>query len=153
MISCTSTEYREAYGWQRDGGMAPYLLAEEKDLVFLPDAITYTDGAQIACGFGPIGLASLMLSKALGANLLIGTDTVPERMELARELGLVHHVVDAGPAGVDAVLRLTGGRCVERAVDCSGSGARSSSSARVARLRSIRARICFTNRRQSTEAG
>jgi threonine dehydrogenase-like Zn-dependent dehydrogenase len=29
MISCTSP-YRRAYGWQRDGGMAEYLLAEEK---------------------------------------------------------------------------------------------------------------------------
>lgn len=35
MISCTSP-YRRAYGWQRDGGMAEYILAEEKDLVFLP---------------------------------------------------------------------------------------------------------------------
>jgi threonine dehydrogenase-like Zn-dependent dehydrogenase len=32
MISCTSEKYRRAYGWQRDGGMAEYLLAEEKDL-------------------------------------------------------------------------------------------------------------------------
>src|SRR5208283_1801599 len=47
MISCTSI-YRKAYGWQRDGGMAEYLLAEEKDLVLLPDELTYTDGAQIA---------------------------------------------------------------------------------------------------------
>ena len=29
MISCTS-ERRRAYGWQRDGGMAKYVLAEEK---------------------------------------------------------------------------------------------------------------------------
>ena len=38
MISCTSPEYRRAYGWQRDGGMAQYLLAEEKDLILLPDS-------------------------------------------------------------------------------------------------------------------
>jgi D-arabinose 1-dehydrogenase-like Zn-dependent alcohol dehydrogenase len=44
MISCTSETYRRAYGWQRDGGMAPYILAEEKDLVFLPDSLTYTAG-------------------------------------------------------------------------------------------------------------
>lgn len=31
MISCTSS-HRAAYGWQRDGGMASYLLADEKDL-------------------------------------------------------------------------------------------------------------------------
>ena len=51
MISCKS-ESRAAYGWQRDGGMAEYMIAEEKDLVLLPDSLTYTDGAQIACGFG-----------------------------------------------------------------------------------------------------
>ena len=42
MISCTSP-LRAAYGWQRDG-MAPYILAEEKDLVALPDELSYTDG-------------------------------------------------------------------------------------------------------------
>jgi D-arabinose 1-dehydrogenase-like Zn-dependent alcohol dehydrogenase len=44
MISCTSP-YRTAYGWQRNGGMAPYILAEEKDLVLLPDELSYLDGA------------------------------------------------------------------------------------------------------------
>ena len=33
MISCTSEKYRRAYGWQRDGGMADFMLAEEKDLI------------------------------------------------------------------------------------------------------------------------
>ena len=40
MISCTSEKYRRAYGWQRDGGMADYLLAEEKDLIHLPDELS-----------------------------------------------------------------------------------------------------------------
>jgi len=38
MISCTSKKYRRAYGWQRDGGMAEYMVAEEKDLIALPDS-------------------------------------------------------------------------------------------------------------------
>ena len=93
-ISCQS-EHRAAYGWQRNGGMAPYILADEKDLIALPDELTYKDGAQVACGFGtvyeaiekigvcgndavlvtglgPVGLAALMLAKAMGANMLIG---------------------------------------------------------------------------------
>ena len=144
MISCTSEEYRRAYGWQRDGGMAPYILAEEKDLVPLPGELSYTDGAQVACGFGtvyeglekievsgndtvlvvglgPVGLAALMLSRALGATTLIGTDAVPERMELAMRLGLADHVVPAGPQTVGRVRELTGFNGVERAVDCSGA--------------------------------
>ncbi|WP_309009489.1 alcohol dehydrogenase catalytic domain-containing protein, partial [Pelagicoccus sp. SDUM812005] len=50
MISCTNEKYRRAYGWQRDGGMAPYMIAEEKDLLALPDELSYVDGAQVACG-------------------------------------------------------------------------------------------------------
>lgn len=145
MISCTS-EYRRAYGWQRDGGMAPYILAEEKDLIALPDELTYADGAQVACGFGtvyeglqkigisgndavlivglgPVGLAALMLARALGASTVIGTDTVPERLELARSLGLADEVIPAGADAVGRVREITGGHGVERSVDCSGADA------------------------------
>lgn len=143
MISCSS-KYRAAYGWQRNGGMAPYILADEKDLVLLPDELTYVDGAQIACGFGtvyeglerigicgndavlvmglgPVGLAALMLSKALGAQQLIGVDLVEERLELAKNLGLADHVLKAGPDNVAQIRELTGGHGVERAVDASGN--------------------------------
>jgi threonine dehydrogenase-like Zn-dependent dehydrogenase len=143
MISCTSP-HRAAYGWQRDGGMAPYILADEKDLVVLPDELSYIDGAQVACGFGtvyeglektgisgndavlvvglgPVGLAALMLAKALGANKLIGIDVVEERMALATQLGLAGHVLKAGPNNVAEVRELTGGHGVERAVDASGN--------------------------------
>jgi len=143
MISCTS-EHRAAYGWQRDGGMAPYLVADEKDLVFLPDELSYIDGAQVACGFGtvyeglekigisgndavlvvglgPVGLATLMLAKAMGANKLIGTDVVEERLELVRKLELADHVLVAGPDNVAEIRKLTGGYGVERAIDASGN--------------------------------
>lgn len=143
MISCTSP-YRRAYGWQRDGGMAEYMLAEEKDLVLLPDELSYTDGAQVACGFGtvyeaiqkigisgddsvlvtglgPVGLAALMLAKAKGAQLTIGTDTVPERLELAKSLGLADVVIPASAESLIQILDSTGGHGCERAIDCSAS--------------------------------
>jgi threonine dehydrogenase-like Zn-dependent dehydrogenase len=142
MISCTSPT-RAAYGWQRDGGMAPYILAEEKDLVLLPDELTYTDGAQVACGFGtvyeglekigisgndvvlvvglgPVGLASLMLAKAMGAQKLIGVDTVAERCEIARNLGLADHVFVSDNDTLQKIKELTNGKGCERTVDCSG---------------------------------
>jgi D-arabinose 1-dehydrogenase-like Zn-dependent alcohol dehydrogenase len=50
-ISCTSPQ-RAAYGWQRDGGHADVLLAEERDLLELPSSLSYLDGACVACGFG-----------------------------------------------------------------------------------------------------
>ena len=143
MISCTS-EHRAAYGWQRDGGMAPYLIADEKDLIFLPDELSYLDGAQVACGFGtvyeglekigvsgndavlvmglgPVGLAALMLAKAMGAHKLIGIDLVEERLELAKTLNLADHVLKASPSNVKDIKELTSGHGVERAVDASGN--------------------------------
>lgn len=144
MISCTSEKYRRAYGWQRDGGMAPYMIAEEKDLIALPDELSYVDGAQVACGFGtvyeglekigisgndavlitglgPVGLAAAMLCRSLGAGQIIGIDVIEERMILAKELGLCDEVLPAGPENVAQVKALTGGRGVERAVDCSAN--------------------------------
>lgn len=143
MISCTS-EYRRAYGWQRDGGMAEYMLAEEKDLVYLPDELSYSDGAQVACGFGtvyeglekigicgndsvlvtglgPVGLATAMLCRALGARKIMGTEMLDERIAIARDLGLFDEVMKAGPDNVEQIRTLTGGMGVERAVDCSAN--------------------------------
>ena len=143
MISCTSP-LRAAYGWQRDGGMAPYILAEERDLVLLPDSLSYTDGAQVACGFGtvyeglekigvsgndavlvvglgPVGLATLMLAKAMGAQRLIGVDITEERCRIARDKKLAPDVFISGPDTLKKILDLTGGNGVERAIDCSGN--------------------------------
>ena len=144
MISCTSAEYRRAYGWQRDGGMAEFMIAEEKDLIALPDSLTYADGAQVACGFGtvyeglekigidgnhavlitglgPVGLATGALCRKLGAEKIIGIDVVPERMKIAIDLGLCDEVLTSGPDNVAQVKALTGGQGVERAVDCSAN--------------------------------
>jgi threonine dehydrogenase-like Zn-dependent dehydrogenase len=142
MISCSSSQYRRAYGWQRDGGMAEYMLAEEKDLIWLPDELSFADGAQVACGFGtvyeglekigisgnhavlitglgPVGLATAALCRKLGAPLIIGIDVVPERMALAHDLGLCDEVLASSADNVEQVRKLTGGHGVERAVDCS----------------------------------
>ncbi len=141
MISCTS-QYRRAYGWQRDGGMAEYLLAEEKDLVLLPDELSYSDGAQVACGFGtvyeglekigisgndavlvtglgPVGLATAMLCRAMGAQKIYGIEVIDERLTIAKNTGLFDEVIKAGETNVEQIRDLTGGHGVEKSVDCS----------------------------------
>jgi threonine dehydrogenase-like Zn-dependent dehydrogenase len=154
-IGCTSP-YRAAYGWQRDGGHAEYLLAEERTCLPLPDGLSYLDGALVSCGFGtayeallrldvsgrdrllvtglgPVGLAAAMLGRALGAGPIIGTDVSPQRLALARRLGLVDHAVEAGDDAAALIADLTGGAGCEATVDCSGSAA-----ARLLALRSTR---------------
>jgi threonine dehydrogenase-like Zn-dependent dehydrogenase len=163
MISCTSKEFRRAYGWQRDGAMADYMIAEEKDLIALPDELSYADGAQVACGFGtvyegiekigisgdhavlitglgPVGLAGAAIAKKLGAQKVIGIDVLEERLELAEKLGLCDATLIAGPDNVNQIKELTGGHGVERAMDCSASA-----SARATAIRATRkwGRIVF----------
>lgn len=156
MISCTSERYRRAYGWQRDGGMADYLLAEEKDLIHLPRELSFADGAQVACGFGtvyeglqkigiggndavlitglgPVGLATAALCRKLGASRIIGIDVIEERMRLARDLGLCDEVLASGVDNVAEVRKLTGGQGVERAVDCSANDAARATAIRATR--------------------
>jgi threonine dehydrogenase-like Zn-dependent dehydrogenase len=156
MISCTSPQYRRAYGWQRDGGMADFLLAEEKDLILLPDELSFADGAQVACGFGtvyeglmkvgisgtdavlitglgPVGLATGALCRKLGAEKIIGIDVIDERLQLARDLGVCDIVLKAGPENVDQVRELTRGAGVERAIDCSANAAARATAIRATR--------------------
>jgi threonine dehydrogenase-like Zn-dependent dehydrogenase len=145
LIGCLSP-LRAAYGWQRDGGHAEYLLAAEATCLALPPELSYVDGALVSCGFGtayeallrlgvsgrdallvtglgPVGLAAAMLGRALGAGPVIGTDPVPERLALARDLGLVDHAVPAGDTALAEILALTGGRGCPASIDCSGNAA------------------------------
>lgn len=140
MISCTSPT-RAAYGWQRDGGHADLMLAEERTLLPLPDGLSEVDGALVACGFGtawqgvlradvsgrdrvlvtglgPVGLATLMLSLASGAEVY-GVDLKPERRALAMELGASEVLEPEGAAA--RVRELTQGKGVEVAIDCSAA--------------------------------
>ncbi|MFW5841439.1 MAG: zinc-dependent alcohol dehydrogenase family protein [Planctomycetota bacterium] len=151
-ISCTSGPHRKAYGWQRDGGHAPYILAEEVDCVPLPDGLTYVDGAFMACGFGtaweclrrmntcgtdrllvvglgPVGLAAAQLGRVLGVRQVIGLDVAPGRLDFARSLffapgqRLVDTVLESGETALQAVLDATCGEGCEVTIDCSGAPA------------------------------
>src|ERR687889_1081227 len=51
MIGCHDPS-RAAYGWQRDGGHAPFLLAEEVTCLRLPAELSFVDGASAACSGG-----------------------------------------------------------------------------------------------------
>ena len=145
MIGCTSP-HRAAHGWQRDGGHADYVLAEETTCILLPEPLSYVDGALVSCGFGtayegllrlklsgqdqllitglgPVGLAAAMLGRALGAGPIIGTDIAPERLRIAEDQGLVDHALLADDTAADTIAELTGGRGCEASIDCSGSAA------------------------------
>ena len=144
-IGCTAPS-RQAYGRQRDGGHAQYLLAEERSCLALPDSLSFVDGALVSCGFGtaweavrrlgvsgadtvlvtglgPVGLAAAMLARSLGAGPVIGVDPVAERRALATELGVVDHALASDDNALGRVEQLTSGAGCTATVDCSGSAA------------------------------
>jgi threonine dehydrogenase-like Zn-dependent dehydrogenase len=144
MISCTS-DFRAAYGWQRDGGHADYLLAEENTCVVLPDALSYVDGALVACGFGtvyealnrvrvsgedrvlvtgmgPVGMAAGLVARKMGATQVIGADVSQSRLDFSVQCGAIDHAVRAdAPDALAQLKALTGGLGCEVSIDCSGS--------------------------------
>ena len=119
MISCTSEKYRRGVrlaAGRRHGGLS---ACRRKRSGSLPEALSYTDGAQVACGFGtayeglqkigisgndavlitglgPVGMATAALCRKLGAHRIFGIDVLPERLQLARELGLCDEVIPPG---------------------------------------------------------
>jgi threonine dehydrogenase-like Zn-dependent dehydrogenase len=144
-IGCTDPGH-QAYGWQRDGGHADFLLAEERSCLALPDQLSFVDGALVSCGFGtawealrrlgvtgadstlvtglgPVGLAVAMLARALGAGPVLGIDPVEGRRSLALELGLVDHALASDDSTLGRIDDLTAGEGCTATVDCSGSAA------------------------------
>ena len=139
------------------GSSAEYLLAPEANCLPLPDALSFVDGALMACcagtafsaldklgasgrdslviyGLGPVGLSALLEAVALGVRV-IGVELVPERLQLGRALG-ADLVIDAGSQDpVEAVLEATDGEGADLALETSGAASARSQIVRTLRWR------------------
>jgi alcohol dehydrogenase len=72
---------------------------------------------------GPIGLCATLGARLMGATSIIGVETVPERAAMARRVG-ADHIVDFRKVDVvDEIMRLTGGRGVDVAIEALGTQA------------------------------
>jgi len=130
------------YGVTAHGGHADYLKVPVRTLVPLPEALSFAEGAAVACGTGtafgalrrmhiaggdtlavfgqgPVGLSATVLGNAMGARV-IAVETSRERMKLAQEFG-ADAVIDASKEdAVQALKELTHGVGVDLALDCTG---------------------------------
>jgi alcohol dehydrogenase len=141
--------FKPAGGWRFgntiDGCQAEYVLVPDAmtNLAPIPDGLT--DEQVLMCpdimstGFsgaesggvrigdtvavfalGPIGLCAALGARLMGATRVIGVDGLPERMTMARKLG-VDAVVDfTKQEPVAAIRELTGGRGVDVAIEALG---------------------------------
>jgi threonine dehydrogenase-like Zn-dependent dehydrogenase len=69
---------------------------------------------------GPIGLCATAGARLKGASLIIGVDSIPERLAVARRLGanVTLNIQDCDP--VEEIKRLTSGRGVDVAIEALG---------------------------------
>lgn len=116
------------------GGYAEYVAVPlaDRNLVHLPESISFTDGAALGCRFmtafhaltgraelqagetvvvfgcGGVGLAAVNIAAALGARV-IGVDVNPANLALAQAMG-AHHILNSRECNAaEAVMALTGG--------------------------------------------
>lgn len=115
MIHCGSSN-RTAYGNQRHGGHASYVLADERTCVRIPQPLTMVDGALIGCGvgtayeslmrlgvngadrmlvvgLGPLGGAVALVARSLGVPSVLGVELSAGRRKWAQRLGLFDDVL------------------------------------------------------------
>jgi len=127
----------------KDGGFADYLLVPSRGCLPLPEELSFTDGAIMACaggtayevlkklavssrdilaiyGLGPVGLCAVMIGKGLGADV-IGVDLVGERLELGLKIGVDKVINAKGVNVLEEMKALTKGESPDAAVDFSGS--------------------------------
>ncbi|CAO3450564.1 NAD(P)-dependent alcohol dehydrogenase [Azospirillum largimobile] len=146
------------FGNTIDGCQAEYLLVPDAmtNLAPVPDGLT--DEEVLMCpdimstGFagaergnirigdtvavfaqGPIGLCATAGAKLKGATTIIGVDTVPARLEMARRMGADHVVDFRSVDPVEEIMRLTGGRGVDVAIEALGTQATFEAALRVLR--------------------
>lgn len=136
------------FGNTIDGAQAEYLLVPDAMVNLAPVPDELTDEQVLMCpdimstGFsgaerarigigdtvavmaqGPIGLCATAGAKLSGATLVIGVDRIAGRLDMSRRMG-ADHVVDASREDpVEAIMRLTGGRGVDVAIEALGTQA------------------------------
>ena len=79
----------------------------------------------LVVGLGPVGMMAMMLAKGRGAKRIIGVDMLPERLAMAKQLGVMDHGYLATTEGLPQIIaELTHGGA-DVALDCSGKCRRS----------------------------
>lgn len=82
---------------------------------------------------GPIGLCAAAGARLMGATTIIGVDTVPERLAMARKLGVDHTIDFQDGDPVRTIMELTNGRGVDVSIEALGTQATFEGALRVLR--------------------
>ncbi|MEA2255045.1 MAG: L-iditol 2-dehydrogenase [Solirubrobacteraceae bacterium] len=144
-VHCTQDATTFFAGREGSAAMAEVLLKPERLLVPIPDGMSYAHAAMACCGLGasfgalqrlhvdawetvlitgmaPVGLGGVINASYRGARV-IAVESHPYRALLAAELGAEAVIDAADDGGLATIPSLTGGRGVDKAIECSGAAA------------------------------
>jgi len=128
-------------GSRRDGGCADFVIAPERNLVFLPEAVSLEDASVlepasvslhgldkrvyanddvVILGAGNLGLFAVQQARILGAGRVFVIDLIKHRLDIAAMLGAIPIRAELHDGGVQALMELTGGRRADLVVDTCG---------------------------------
>ncbi|OUM97501.1 MAG: alcohol dehydrogenase [Thermobacillus sp. ZCTH02-B1] len=127
-----------------DGAFCEYITMRADLLFPIPDSMSFEKAALIEplsvglhavrrgelrtgetvviMGMGPIGMMTLLAAKAAGAGRVIGVDLESFRLERALQMGADAVINLREEDGQEALLRLTGGRKADLAIETAGNG-------------------------------
>ncbi|MGI9476182.1 MAG: zinc-dependent alcohol dehydrogenase family protein [Hyphomicrobiaceae bacterium] len=133
----------QVYGVTANGAHSSHMAIPAFTLVSLPDELSFETGAAISCGTGtaygalkrmkmdggrtlavfgqgPVGTSATMLGKAMGMHVF-AIDISDERLALAKKCGADAVINVASKDAVEELRKLTGGKGVHYAVECSSN--------------------------------
>ncbi|MFC4599788.1 NAD(P)-dependent alcohol dehydrogenase [Cohnella hongkongensis] len=127
-----------------DGAFCEYIAIRADMLFPIPDTMSYEKAALIEplsvglhavrrgelttgetvviLGMGPIGMLALLAAKTAGAGRIIGVDLEAFRLERALQMGATDVVNLREEDAQASILRLTGGRKADLAIETAGNG-------------------------------
>ena len=136
----------QATGYEHgDPTYAQYILKQDRQLVPIPDGMSYEHASMACCGLGPtfgamqlmqvdafdtvlvtglgpVGLGGVINAAYRGARVL-GVEGNPYRADLAKQLGAAAVFDPADGSVLEQIMSLTAGVGVDKGVDCSGVAA------------------------------
>jgi L-iditol 2-dehydrogenase len=138
-VQCHDYDY---LGSRSDGAFAEFVVAPRRNLIRVPDGVSLeeaamTEPAAVALhalrrggcsvgettaifGAGPIGLMVAQWAQAMGAAQVILFDIVPEKLELAKQLGFSHTYDSRETEPVQTVEGLTAGNGAHLCIEAAG---------------------------------
>ncbi len=140
---CPVEDKRLYYGRSMHGGHGDYMVAHHSTLVGLPEALTFEEGAYLACGAGtaynalkrlevsgrdtlaifgqgPVGLAATMFAVEMGARV-IAVDIDAARLQLSGTAGAWKTIDDRDGTAVGQIRELTSGHGADATLEAVGS--------------------------------